>query len=42
LLKKLAEMDEEEHLFDRLCCSGSYLESMEIVCRGEVDAAPST
>ncbi|MDQ3303830.1 MAG: PhnD/SsuA/transferrin family substrate-binding protein [Actinomycetota bacterium] len=39
LLKKLAEMDEDESFFGRVLCSGSHLSSMEAVARGEVDAA---
>jgi phosphonate transport system substrate-binding protein len=39
LLKKLAEVEEDERYFDRVCCSGSHLESMGMICRGEADAA---
>lgn len=39
LLKKLAEMGEDERFFDRVCCSESHLNSMKMVARGEVDAA---
>jgi len=39
LLKKLAEMDEDERFFGRVNCSGSHLESMLMICRGEADAA---
>jgi phosphonate transport system substrate-binding protein len=39
VLKKLAEMGEDERFFDRVCCSESHLNSMEMVARGEVDAA---
>ncbi len=39
LLKKLAEMGEDVEFFGRTCCSGSHLNSMELVASGEVDAA---
>lgn len=39
LLKKLAEMGEDVGFFSRARCSGSHLKSMEMVVRGEVDAA---
>jgi phosphonate transport system substrate-binding protein len=39
LLKKLAEMSEYGGFFGRVCCSGSHLESMGMICRGEADAA---
>ena len=39
LLKKLAEMSEYGGFFGRLCCSGSHLESMRMICRGEAEAA---
>ena len=39
LLKKLTEVDEDERFFDRVCCSGSHLESMGTIRRGEADAA---
>jgi phosphonate transport system substrate-binding protein len=39
LLKKLVEMGEDERFFDRVLCSDSHLNSMEMVARGEVDAA---
>ena len=39
LLKKLAEMGEDEEFFARTCCSGSHLNSRELVASGEVDAA---
>ena len=39
LLKKLAEVGEDEEFFNRTCCSGSHLNSMQMVVRGEVDAA---
>jgi phosphonate transport system substrate-binding protein len=39
VLKKLAEIGEDERFFDRVCCSESHLNSMEMVARGEVDAA---
>ena len=39
LLKKLAEMGEDGDFFGRVCCSGSHLESMRMICRGETDAA---
>ena len=38
-LKKLAEMGEHWSFFDRVSCSGSHLNSMEMIVRGEVDAA---
>ena len=38
LLKKLAEMGEDVDFFGRVCCSGSHLESMGMICRGETDA----
>lgn len=38
LLKKLAEMGEDEGFFDRVCRSGSHLSSMAMVVGGEVDA----
>ncbi len=39
LLKKLADMGKDEGFFGRTCCSGSHLNSMEMVVGGEVDAA---
>jgi phosphonate transport system substrate-binding protein len=39
VLKKLAEVDEDERFFGQVCCSGSHLESVGMVCRGEADAA---
>ena len=39
LLKKLAEMSEYGGFFGRVCCSGSHLESMRMICRGEAEAA---
>ena len=39
LLKKLAEMSEYGGFFGQVCCSGSHLESMRMICRGEADAA---
>lgn len=39
LLKKLAEMNEDGSFFGRMCCSESHLNSIEMVARGEVDAA---
>ena len=39
LLKKLAEIGEDVRFFSRARCSGSHLKSMEMVVRGEVDAA---
>jgi phosphonate transport system substrate-binding protein len=39
LLKKLARMDEDGGFFARVCCSGSHLESMEMICRGDAHAA---
>ena len=39
LLKKLAGMGEDEGFFGRVCCSGSHLNSMEMVADGGMDAA---
>ncbi len=39
LLKKLTELGESGDFFSRMWCSGSHLDSMEMVIRGEVDAA---
>jgi phosphonate transport system substrate-binding protein len=39
LLKKLAETSEYGGFFGRVCCSGSHLESMRMICRGEADVA---
>ncbi len=39
LLKKLARIDEDGGFFNGMYCSGSHLNSMEMVVRGEVDAA---
>jgi phosphonate transport system substrate-binding protein len=39
LLRKLAEMGEDTSFFDRVSCSGSHLNSMEMIARGEADAA---
>jgi phosphonate transport system substrate-binding protein len=39
LLKKLAEIGEDKKFFVQVCCSESYLNSMELVARGKVDAA---
>ena len=39
VLKRLAEMGNDEGFFGRTCCSGSHLNSVGMVVRGEVDAA---
>jgi phosphonate transport system substrate-binding protein len=39
VLKKLAEIDATLSFFDRVSCSRSHLNSMEVIVRGEVDAA---
>ncbi|MDQ4127816.1 MAG: PhnD/SsuA/transferrin family substrate-binding protein, partial [Actinomycetota bacterium] len=39
LLKKLAEIGEDGEFFSRMYCSASHLNSMEMVARGEADAA---
>jgi len=39
LLKKLAEMGEDGRFFGQVRCSGSHSNSIEMVARGEVDAA---
>jgi phosphonate transport system substrate-binding protein len=39
LLNKLAEMGVDERFFGRVFCSGSHLNSIEAVLRGEADAA---
>ena len=39
VLKRLAEMGEDGGFFGRTCCSGSHLNSVGMVVRGEVDAA---
>ena len=39
LLKKLAEMGENEGFFGRVVRSGSHVNSMRMICRGEADAA---
>ncbi len=39
VLKRLAKMGEYDGFFGRTCCSGSHLNSMAMVVRGEVDAA---
>ena len=39
VLKKLTEMGEDEGFFSQVYCSGSHLNSMEMVTRGEVGAA---
>jgi phosphonate transport system substrate-binding protein len=39
LLIKLAEMGADERFFGRVFCSGSHLRSIDLVARGEVDAA---
>jgi len=39
LLDKLAEFDLDETFFDRVFCSGSHLNSIEAILRGEADAA---
>ena len=39
LLKKLAEMGKDGRFFGRTYCSGSHLNSMDLVASGEVDAA---
>ncbi|CAA9451324.1 MAG: ABC transporter, substrate-binding protein (cluster 12, methionine/phosphonates) [uncultured Rubrobacteraceae bacterium] len=39
LLKKLAEMGEDGSFFDRVCCSKSHLNSIQMVAGSEVDAA---
>ncbi|MGH3086614.1 MAG: PhnD/SsuA/transferrin family substrate-binding protein [Rubrobacteraceae bacterium] len=38
-LKRLKEMGEDERFFGRMHCSGSHLNSIEMVACGEVDAA---
>jgi phosphonate transport system substrate-binding protein len=38
-LKKLAEIGADERFFGRMLCSGSHANSMELVARGEADAA---
>lgn len=39
LLDKLAESDLDESFFDRVFCSGSHLNSIKAILRGEADAA---
>jgi phosphonate transport system substrate-binding protein len=39
LLNKLAESGADESFFDNILCSGSHLNSIESVVRGEADAA---
>ena len=39
VLKKLTEVGEDEGFFSQVYCSGSHLNSMEMVTRGEVGAA---
>ena len=39
LLKKLSEMGTDESFFGQTWCSGSHLNSMEMIVSGEVDAA---
>jgi len=39
LLNKLAESGKDEGFFDRMVCSGSHLNSIDAVVRGEADAA---
>jgi len=39
LLDKLAESDLDESFFDNVFCSGSHLNSIEAILRGEADAA---
>jgi ABC-type phosphate/phosphonate transport system substrate-binding protein len=39
LLDKLAESGTDESFFDRVICSGSHLNSIEAILRGEADAA---
>ena len=39
MLKNLTELDETLSFFDRVSCSGSHLNSTEMIVRGEVDAA---
>ena len=39
MLKKLAEMGEDGSFFDRVCCSESRLNSMQMIAGSEVDAA---
>jgi len=39
VLKKLTEIGEDEGFFSQVYCSGSHLNSMEMVTRGEVGAA---
>jgi phosphonate transport system substrate-binding protein len=39
MLKRLAEMGEDEGFFSRVCCSGSHLNSMELVACGKLDVA---
>ena len=39
LLKKLAEMSEDGAFFGRVCCSGSHMDSMGMICRGDAYAA---
>ena len=39
MLKKLAEMGEDDSCFGRVYCSESHSNSMKMVANGEVDAA---
>ncbi len=39
LLNKLAESGADENFFDNIFCSGSHLNSIEAIVRGEADAA---
>ncbi len=39
LLKKLVEMGEDRRFFDRVRCSESHFNSMEMIASGEMDAA---
>ena len=39
LLNKLAELGAYENFFDSISCSGSHLNSIEAIVRGEADAA---
>ena len=39
MLKKLADMGEDREFFGRVCCSDSHSNSMDLISRGEMDAA---
>lgn len=39
MLKKLADMGEDGEFFGRVCCSDSHSNSMDLISRGEMDAA---